>query len=349
MFFFRADANAVAGAGHLTRCLTIAEALAELRGKEEICFICAEASSAELAAEQGFSAFALHTDYREMESELPQWETLFSEYRKKGSGERHVVVVDSYWATERYLTALCRESYVALMDDFGTKAYPADCIVNYNAPARLEEYRRLYGNREVKLLVGSSYTPVRRQFCDKTYSVRSRACCVLLTTGGGDKDNIAGKILERIYDEHLDFYVAAGRFHPNVEKLRAIKAPKANVHICRDVKDMAALMKKCDVAVTAGGTTIYELAALGIPFVCFSYAKNQDSLTEYIGREGLAKEAGAWHKDPEKTLERLAEALEYLIKNREARSVMSHRLKRMIDGRGAGRLAEELSKWVSPC
>lgn len=36
-----------------------------------------------------------------------------------------------------------------------------------------------------------------------------------------------------------------------------------------DVKDMAGLMRTCQLAVTAGGTTIYELSVLGVPFVCF--------------------------------------------------------------------------------
>lgn len=54
-------------------------------------------------------------------------------------------------------------------------------------------------------------------------------------------------------------------------------------------------MAQCQLAVTAGGTTIYELAVLGVPFVCFSYAENQEALTEWLGTQQIAGYAGAWH------------------------------------------------------
>lgn len=59
-----------------------------------------------------------------------------------------------------------------------------------------------------------------------------------------------------------------------------------------DVKDMAGLMTACQLAVTAGGTTIYELSVLGVPFVCFSYAENQEGLTEWLGKQEIAGYAG---------------------------------------------------------
>lgn len=344
MFFFRADANAAIGAGHLMRCLTVAEALADLWGREEICFVCAEEPTAELAAQQGFRTFVLGMDYRKMESELGRWDTLFSAYRTSGVSRRPVIVVDSYFVTDRYLTALREKGFLVLLDDFGTRCYPVDCVVNYNAPARLEEYRQLYRGLDVKLLIGSSFTPVRKQFCDRNYQVRRNVRAVLITAGGGDRDNIAGAILERIYDEAFCFYVVTGRFNPNLDLLRDREARSANVHICYDVKDMAGLMKKCDVAVTAGGSTVYELAALGIPFICFSCAENQEMLTDYIRQNGIAQEAGAWHKDAAKTLERLAEMFGHLARDQKLRLDISAQAKHMIDCKGALRLADQLSK-----
>lgn len=76
-----------------------------------------------------------------------------------------------------------------------------------------------------------------------------------------------------------------GRFNPNREKLEQYASEQNNVVLHCDVKDMAGLMTACQLAVTAGGTTIYELSVLGVPFVCFSYAENQEGLTEWLGKQ----------------------------------------------------------------
>lgn len=345
MFLIRADGNAQIGAGHLMRCLTIAEEFAALYGRENICFVCAEVSSAELVVDDNFQAYVLGTDYQELELELSEWDRLPSELRLKKSLKKPVILVDSYYVTDKYLASLRAYGYVVLLDDFGEHCYPVDCVINYNAPADPWHYRRLYQGKDVMQLIGNRYTPVRRQFCDAAYQVKEEVHSVLITTGGGDQDNIAGKILERLYDRNWIFYLVTGRFNPNLQKLKELENNFDNVHICYDVKNMAELMEKCDVAVTAGGSTVYELAAVGVPFICFSYAENQEILTNYIRAENITGEAGAWHKDPEKTLEAIALLFESLIRDWKKRVTVSQRIKSMVDCKGAVRLAEELNKY----
>ena len=98
----------------------------------------------------------------------------------------------------------------------------------------------------------------------------------------------------------------------------------------------------CGIAVTAGGSTIYELAAAGVPFICFSYAENQENLTEYVGREHIAGYAGAWHKEPEETLERIGRLFKELISDVSMRINYSGRGREMVDGFGAERIAKAL-------
>lgn len=344
MFWIRADGNEKIGAGHMMRCLTVAEELATLRGREEICFVCADEASADMAADYGFGAYVLRTDYWEMESELPAWDRLLTESRIENPPVKPMIMVDSYYVTDRYLEMLRKRAYVVLMDDLGEHCYPVDCIVNYNAPADRQNYHRLYRGQDTRLLIGGSYVPVRRQFYDSDYQVKDPVRSVMITAGGGDKENIAGRILERLYDEELIFYLVTGRFNPNMDQLQRLKNRFGNVHICCDVRDMAELMKRCDVAVTAGGSTIYELCSIGVPFICFSCAENQVALTGYIRENSIAEEAGAWHKDPEGTLDGLAEQFIKLVSDRELRIIYSRRERDMIDCRGAVRLAKELEQ-----
>ena len=142
------------------RCLTIAGALAEKCGTtEEILFLCADEESAGLAERQGFQTRVLYTDYQKMETELALLVEILKEKvpgtecmkadpfpaeskretaetfleQKAGEGaeaalmKRHnILVVDSYYVTEKYLKAVSRLASVLLLDDMGERAWPVD-------------------------------------------------------------------------------------------------------------------------------------------------------------------------------------------------------------------------------
>ncbi|HBA48938.1 MAG TPA: hypothetical protein DCZ91_14315 [Lachnospiraceae bacterium] len=461
MIYIRGDGNARIGAGHLMRCMTIAEELARLQGgREKICFVCADEDSGALVRENGFRSHVLGTDYRDMESELPLWRELWEKQRQEedsgrdsdivdrpdrgsdiadgsdsdsdivdrsdrgsdivdrpdrgsdivGGFDRDIVIVDSYYVTDFYLAVLGEKAYTVLMDDMGTHRYPVDCVINYNAPASIESYRKLYQGSGTKLLIGSRYTPLRRQFgrteeipldnavllsdsspapvwrqFGKTEKIpadsagvlpdsssapiqrrfeekmqeessgnteadtgktgkagRNAVREVLITAGGGDIRNIAGEILKRIYRNNFVFHLVIGRFHPDFQRMQELEKAHNNIHIHHDVKNMAELMRCCQIAVTAGGSTVYELSALGVPFVCFSCAENQEALVDYMGSRQIAVSAGAWHREPEQTLERIGKLFEELAGNPKLREACRYREMALVDGNGAQRLAEEI-------
>ena len=133
-----------------------------------------------------------------------------------------------------------------------------------------------------------------------------------------------------------------GRFNPNREKLEQYASEQNNVVLHCDVKDMAGLMTACQLAVTAGGTTIYELSVLGVPFVCFSYAENQEGLTEWLGKQEIAGYAGKWHYTPEETRKAIGSWCRNVCENRELRQRTYEAERILIDGQGAARIAEIL-------
>lgn len=342
MYIIRADGNAKIGAGHLMRCMTIAGELAEIDGgRDGILFLCADVQSAALAAEHGFRAEALESDYRKMESELPLLEKGFGRCNPKSS---HIILVDSYYVTDAYLEGLRAFGRVALLDDLGERRYPVDCVINYNACADGKRYKRLYEGSGTCLALGCGYVPVRAQFLNRKYRVRGEVKRVLITTGGGDIDNIAGQILEKIEDGEREYTLVTGQFNPHFKELKELERRRSNIHILHNVADMGSLMEKCDLAVTAGGSTIYELAAVGVPFICFSYAKNQEALTKYIGEKNIAGYSGAFHIDREGMLERLETLFEKLAGDFEQRRLFHEKEQGMVDGGGAYRLARLLTE-----
>lgn len=335
----RADGNADIGAGHLTRCLTIAEQAGE---RAHVVFWCADEASAALAQERGYEALALGTDYRDMASELPRLESLIRERQ----GPR-VILVDSYFITADYLGALKAYGRVFLLEDMPGHIWPVDGVINYNAFARRSRYEALYGHSGekgsgIKLCVGASYVPIRPQFSGCAYQVNRQVRELLVTTGGGDRDNIAGKILERLEDMDCRIHVVSGAYNPHGTWLDAYAREHPRVTLHRRVEEMAGLMLRCDLAVTAGGTTIYELCALGVPFVCFSYAENQEALTEYAGEEEIGLYAGKYHREAAGTLENIRHLARLAAADWELRQRMSQKAGMLVDGQGASRLADVL-------
>lgn len=98
MIWIRADANREIGSGHIMRCLSVATELKK-RG-EQVIFVTADEAAAELLSQRGQAFYALHTDYRDMEAELS---ILLPRLTQEKPG---VVLVDSYFATDSYLTQL---------------------------------------------------------------------------------------------------------------------------------------------------------------------------------------------------------------------------------------------------
>lgn len=330
-YLFRADGNSATGMGHLMRCLTIASAI-----KGRVIFVCSKEESAGVVIDRGFEAVVLHTNPHCMEEEIPKWEDLSLRLEKPV-----MILVDSYYVTDTYLTALQKYGTVALLDDCAEHCYPVHMIINYNVFADLEQYKRLYKDTKTLLYVGGSFVPLRREFQNSTYQIRETARDILITTGGGDIDNIGGEILTRLAERMPDMqlHLVAGRFHPGKEELKKFAAHRENVYIYEDVTAMASLMEKCDICVTAGGTTIYELSSIGVPLVGFSYAKNQEALPEYLGKNKIAAYGGAWHKDKQSTLNRICEQVEALASSYEKRLEYWKRERLLIDGKGAKRIA----------
>lgn len=352
------------------RCLTIAEAVrdrnalsgviceGDSRFAADILFLCADEDSAQMVRDRGFRAEVLHTDYRDMECELkPQltpesedceWERILKSNAAACqadalSGNPNIILVDSYFVTDRYLEQLKKYGRVFLVDDLQQHAYPVDGVINYNVFAEETVYRRLYGEQETELLLGGEYVPLRNQFRDVSYNIGNSVTHVMITTGGGDVDNIAAGVLNVINRPDMVFHVLTGRFSPHFSSWKKRAEETGNIRLHYDVQDMAGLMQSCDLAVTAGGSTIYELCAVGVPFICFSFAPNQEALVEYIGRGHIAGSAGAWHLGQAACRDRIGDWFDRLLADRELRETFHEKERQLTDGYGASRLAAALA------
>lgn len=338
MIWIRADANGEIGSGHVMRCLSIAQAL-KRRG-EQVCFLLADEEPVPLLEARGQTYRVLHTDYTRMEDELPLLTELLSEEKPQ------FFLADSYFVTAEYFRKIREHVPAGYVDDRCIAGLPVDVLINYNIFA----VEALYGavQADTKLLLGTEYVPLREEFAGVEYPVREKAEQVLLTTGGSDKYNLAGGLLEKLLSNQetagLHYLVVSGAYNVHLPELRKIEDRHENVRICCNVSDMSRLMRESDIAVSAGGSTMYELSAVGVPILCFSFADNQERIVEGFAEKGLVCFGGNYLKQGEAVLEGIAEALAGLAADAKLRRSYSERQKLLVDGQGAMRIADEIMR-----
>ena len=141
---------------------------------------------------------------------------------------------------------------------------------------------------------------------------------------------------------HLIFHPVIGSLSPalpQVKKLAAEFAGRVIIH--QNVSKMAELMSACDLAISAGGSTLYELCACGVPSISFAYADNQCPNTEGFAKEGIIPYAGDWRKDEVAVLKNFAEYLSHMQLAAQ-RLAQQQKMRQVVDGKGAERLAAAL-------
>lgn len=334
MIWIRADANGQIGTGHVMRCLCVAGELKRLGA--QVCFLVSDERSAPLLEAKGQEFRILQSDYRYPEGELETLEALF---RQEGGA---FFLADGYFVTGEYFRRIRRHMPAGYLDDMLRRDLPLDLLVNYNIFASGELYGEVPGRP--RMLLGPAYAPLRREFRGRGYQVRQQAKRVLVTTGGADQYNLAGRFVEEALAEEktaeLQYDIVSGAYNAHLEELKRLEAGHGNVFVRSNVKDMAALMLDSDVAVTAGGSTMYELSAIGVPMICFSFVDNQREIVEGFKRKDVVCFGGNYLLQGDGMLRAAAGKLAELAACPKLREGYSLRQRQVTDGGGARRIAD---------
>lgn len=335
----RTDGNQEIATGHLMRCLSVAQALDEI--DIPVLFAVADENSGKLlrsfmAAEREFSVICLNSDYRNPDAELDRLcEAVFQ-------NNIGCVLIDSYFVTAAYLERLHTAAKTAYIDDLYSHDYPVDLIINYDA-APLADF---YSKCRYKLL-GLPYTPLRKQFRGLHPQVRPEVKDIFISTGGTDPCGVAerlmNKLLGNLEKKEIRFHILAGAMHSGRAALNLLADEYSGIRLYEQVFDMAALICRCDLAVSAAGTTLYELCAAGVPAVSFTMADNQ-----LAGARDMEHFAGIPYAGDVRTaadfIEKLAETVISLSGSYDKRFSLAHSMHKMVDGNGSMRIAEGLEK-----
>lgn len=351
MVVIRADANSKIGMGHVMRCLSVADALVK-RG-EEVLFVTADDTPVPLLTKKGIPYRVLHTDYADMEAELPELLAVLRELTLRAESpeaallQRNTsILVDSYYVTEKYLAALKSRITTIYMDDVYAFSYPVDMLINYNIYGEEMGYEKDAAFADTKLLLGAKYVPLREEFSAAEQGRTVADGGILITTGGSDSFNLAGQLLMEAmkYDalKEKEYHVVSGSLNPHIGELQDLAQKHENIHIHCNVTNMAELMAESKVALSAGGSTLYELCAMGVPVIAFSFAENQERLVQTFVKRGIVQYGGNYRTDGNKMIQNTIAGLETLLEDENLRTEYRKKARTLVDGKGAGRIAEAI-------
>ena len=337
MILFRVDGNETIGLGHMMRCLSVADALK--KHGTEVMFVTADDKCAALLDRRGYPHITLNTDFSEMDGETDRLLELIAGYHPKA------VLVDSYFVTESYLRRVKSAARLIYMDDLAAFAYPADVLINYNIFADPEAYQQLYSDKTCpSMLLGTAYTPLRAEFSTVLpHAQPDTAYRVLVSTGGADSLHIALQLV-RYLSEHADtfcsyrFTLIVGASNQDIEAIRSIADELPFVSIASDVQNMSEVMLQHDMAISAAGSTLYELCACAIPTVTYILADNQGPAAKVFDDKGIMINVGDVRTLP-RFIETTLQTVLSLSVNKEKRTRMCEASRQVTDGKGADRLA----------
>ena len=337
LLLVRVEAGPGIGVGHLMRCLALAQAWRRAGGRAMIASNSLPEPMSRRITEYGVQRLAIPKD-------------------DDGSGlaklaETHNaawIVIDGYGFDPEIMerAAAVGRPVLAIDDDMRHSRYPVRALLNQNLHARNEAYD---GKTTASLLLGPRYALIRedlRAAREWRRQLLGPAQRILVTLGGADPGGHTETVVHALAaslgnsnQSFLEIRVVSGGANPRLCRLERISKALPNFRILNDVHDMGAEFRWCDLAISASGSTVWELALFQTPMLLGWTSTVEIPVAKSLERLGAARVLGPWE---EQDAERIsAYALEIGL-DQAARQALAQASGGLVDGLGADRVVEHM-------
>jgi UDP-2,4-diacetamido-2,4,6-trideoxy-beta-L-altropyranose hydrolase len=357
----RADGGSDIGIGHIMRCLSLAKAFTQ---KGHIVYFLSKYSMGiALMEKEGFQVIQLpcekeknDTSFCWISEKLLRETEIIIEFVKQYKID--ILVIDSYNVTEQYFLALRPHvRRLVYIDDDNKFAVPSDIVVNGNITAEYLEYKK-YEEGQL-LLLGPQYNMIRGEFQNISKRIiRENVQEIMITTGGTDPYNLTVKLinifLRTDYFKDIRFNVLVGGGFLNQQELIKISNKFQQIKLySTDITNQTTgiaystvreLMLQSDLAISAGGSTLYEFAACGTPVLAFIMAENQQRLVDMLAQLRFIINLGWYDKMDEATI---IHNTKLLADNYDMRFRMANKSQNLVDTLGAERIVQKVTADLS--
>jgi UDP-2,4-diacetamido-2,4,6-trideoxy-beta-L-altropyranose hydrolase len=342
---FRTDASVRLGAGHLMRCLALADEL--LARGARTWFLCSSLpeSLREVVSTHGHQLVLVGENEEAHEPLNVRRDALHTaHWIVSGPGHVDVFVVDHYGLDQEWESRI-RPHTRALMaiDDLPDRPHESDLVLDQNLTAEEGAAAWMSAESSCALLGGPQYALLRPEFA----GARSRAQVrkgplrrILVSFGGSDTTNVVHVVVEalrRFAPLRVDLVLGESRSPSEDLSADAAGGVEWSVHRQLDAARLAELMLAADLAIGGGGVMTWERCCLGLPTLGISLAENQRRVLHNGHRKQFLVDLG---DAGVVTAGQIVEVLQGLARQPDRRAAMSEAAFRETDGRGAGRVAD---------
>lgn len=322
---FRVDDGPGIGAGHLMRCLALAEKVHEQGGSIRLSAV----RSSKLHADWLVLTAQIHVEMREIGGADDMMRTL----RHVREFDADWLVVDGYSFDTDWLDAIAAECPVLCLDDLGGRDPAVELILNQN-PGAERHYASAYKRCGLALL-GLDWFLLRRAWREVKHTPESRR--ILLTLGGEDPLNRTLDLMQALLADGRAFIADVVYSAPAIGSqqvmLMARGLPDRFV-VHRGPVALPPLLRHAAVVISGGGVTSVEVVSQGVAPVIVILADNQKSGAEHLAAAGVACSV-AWGDGAAVTVARVALNL---LDDDITRSAMATRCRGLVDGSGPARV-----------
>ena len=332
---FRTEGSLLTGLGHVSRCVALSEKIRTSGGESAFLMT-------------GPSDSLTHYMHRKIQPvtyldtqctpELDAQNTI----KEAEKIDADWIVLDGYVFSTTYQKELYESGYRLLVidDDGRAREYWAHIILNQNADCSEELYDKRPEN--TSLLLGAKYSLIRKEFqIEAMHGVHTaeKVRTILVSMGGGDNKNAINNVVRAI-SHYTQLGIKIIVIGLDGELDLADEKHRTGIQVIGRADNMSRHMANCDLAVSAAGSTCWELCSMGVPSILLVNDDNQKSVAEPLAAQGAAFNLGRWNY---RTSDQLVNAIEKLKDDPQKRNLMAKAGKGLIDGNGCDRVLEAMN------
>ena len=343
-FIIRADSYKEIGTGHIVRCLALAEQFKVSGGDVTFVSHCESDFLIDQILSVGCEFIPLTCTFPNQ----IDLQTTLSVIKNSSEAKYHYIwtILDGYQFDSEYQQKIMQSDCdLMVIDDSAHQGYyHTNVLLNQNLGANNIDY---VCDPHTTMLLGSKYTLLRSQFTRekiRTRFIPKTATKILVTMGGSDKYNLTSKIIQSIQNipaNKLEVLAVVGTSNSNFNDIQeTAKVSQVPVKIVRETDEMPDLMTWADLAISAAGSTTWELSFMGTPMILVVTEDNQISIADQMTK---FEAAHAIESRPQLDLKELLNKVSYLISNSNERERMSERCWNLVDGDGCKRVIDNLA------
>jgi len=320
---FRADGNRKLGLGHIFRCIALADALKNSKPELEIIFITKYQEGKTVIRETNYKVIQVSNN------EVGQIREL---------SDRNTLLITDFLDTDNlYISKIKKATGVKVISiDNNTKLkrIDADILINAN----VFDGREMQTMGLTKCFLGPKYIILRKEFekASKEKEINDNTESVSIMFGGTDPRGSTARIakaLENISDKIQINLIMGPGFSGGDTLNKALSKINRKFNLLFDPSNIIKIMENTDIAITAAGITLYELASIGVPSIVIPQVEHQRDIAKAFKKaEACINMKKSWNNML------IYKNTVMLMESKLLRKKLSENARSLVDGRGTQRI-----------